>query len=406
MLKGKKILIGVCGSIAAYKIAGLVRLLVKQEAEVQLIMTPAATHFITPLTLATLSRKPVLLDYIANPHTGEWNNHVALGLWADLLLIAPASAHTLAKMAHGICDNLLMAVYLSARCPVAIAPAMDVDMWLHPSTERNVNQLQADGCHLIPPQEGELASGLYGKGRMAEPEQLLEWISNFFAIGSMLENKTVLLTAGPTIEPLDPVRYITNHSTGKMGYALANAFAQAGAQVQLVSGPVHLNLQHYRVKTIPVTTARQMYEAVSSHWAQADVIVHSAAVADYAPASPATQKIKKTSDTFWLELTKNPDIAAEIGKQLLPWQVHVGFALETENEETNAQEKMKRKNFDLIVLNSLNEQGAGFGHSTNKVTLLFRDGRREALPLMTKANVARIIVERVAQMVLAKKHVV
>jgi phosphopantothenoylcysteine decarboxylase/phosphopantothenate--cysteine ligase len=406
MLKGKKILIGICGSIAAYKIATLVRLLIKQEAEVQVVMTDAASDFISPLTLATLSKKPVLSRYVADSETGEWSNHVALGLWADLMLIAPATANTLAKIANGYCDNLLTAVYLSARCPVAVAPAMDLDMWLHPATQRNISQLQADGCHIIPPSEGELASGLHGKGRMAESEQMVEWITHFFSASRPLAGKKVLLTAGPTIEPLDPVRYITNHSTGKMGYALAQAFADAGAQVSLISGPVALQLEHPLVQIIRVQTARQMHEAVNVRLANANIIVHCAAVADYAPAQAAAQKIKKQGDTLTIELVKNPDIAADTGRKLQAGQVHAGFALETDNEHAHAQEKMERKNFDLIVLNSLNDVGAGFGYDTNRVSLLFREGKRETLPLLPKSEVAHIIVQRLANILQIKSHVV
>jgi phosphopantothenoylcysteine decarboxylase/phosphopantothenate--cysteine ligase len=406
MLKGKKILIGICGSIAAYKIATLVRLLIKKEAEVQVVMTDAASDFISPLTLATLSKKPVLSRYVADSETGEWSNHVALGLWADLMLIAPATANTLAKIANGYCDNLLTAVYLSARCPVAVAPAMDLDMWLHPATQRNISQLQADGCHIIPPSEGELASGLHGKGRMAESEQMVEWITHFFSASRPLAGKKVLLTAGPTIEPLDPVRYITNHSTGKMGYALAQAFADAGAQVSLISGPVALQLEHPLVQIIRVQTARQMHEAVNVRLANANIIVHCAAVADYAPAQAAAQKIKKQGDTLTIELVKNPDIAADTGRKLQAGQVHAGFALETDNEHAHAQEKMERKNFDLIVLNSLNDVGAGFGYDTNRVSLLFREGKRETLPLLPKSEVAHIIVQRLANILQIKSHVV
>jgi phosphopantothenoylcysteine decarboxylase/phosphopantothenate--cysteine ligase len=406
MLKGKKILVGVCGSIAAYKIATLVRLLIKQEAEVQVIMTDAASDFISPLTLATLSKNPVMTRYVADDNTGEWSNHVALGLWADLMVIAPATANTIAKIAHGHCDNLLTAVYLSARCPVVLAPAMDLDMWLHPATQRNISQLQADGCQIIPPGEGELASGLHGKGRMAEPEQMAEWIATFFSADRPLAGKQVLLTAGPTIEPIDPVRYITNHSTGKMGYALAQAFADAGAQVNLISGPVALQLEHPSVQITHVQTARQMHEAVTTRTATANIIVHCAAVADYAPAHAATQKIKKQGDTLTIELVKNPDIAADTGRKLQAGQVHAGFALETENEQAHAQSKMERKNFDLIVLNSLNDAGAGFGHDTNRVSLLFREGKREVLPLLPKSEVARIIVRHLTNILQAKSHVV
>lgn len=406
MLKGKKILVGVCGSIAAYKIATLVRLLIKQEADVQVIMTDAASDFISPLTLSTLSKNPVLSRYVANSDTGEWSNHVALGLWADLMIIAPATANTLAKIANGHCDSLLTAVYLSARCPIVLAPAMDLDMWLHPATQRNISQLQADGCQIIPPGEGELASGLHGKGRMAEPEQMVEWITTFFSASRPLVDKKVLLTAGPTIEPLDPVRYITNHSTGKMGYALAQAFADAGAQVSLISGPVALQMEHPLVQITHVQTARQMHEAVNTRLTNADIIVHCAAVADYAPAQAATQKIKKQGDTLTIELVKNPDIAADTGRKLQAGQVHAGFALETENEQTHAQGKMEKKNFDLIVLNSLNDTGAGFGYDTNRVSLLFKEGKREALPLLPKSEVARIIVQHLTNILHVKSHMV
>jgi phosphopantothenoylcysteine decarboxylase/phosphopantothenate--cysteine ligase len=406
MLQGKKILVGVCGSIAAYKMATLVRLLIKQEADVQVIMTDAASGFISPLTLATLSKKPVLSRYVANSDTGEWSNHVALGLWADLMLIAPATANTIAKIANGHCDNLLTAVYLSARCPVAIAPAMDLDMWQHPATQRNIHQLQADGCRIIPPGEGELASGLHGEGRMAEPEQIAEWVKCFFQPTYSLQGKIVLLTAGPTVEPIDPVRYITNYSTGKMGYALARAFADAGAQVNLISGPVMLQLKHPCIHITRVQTAREMHTAVNTRLANADIIVHCAAVADYAPAQAATQKIKKQGDRLTIELVKNPDIAAETGRRLQPWQVHAGFALETENEEAHAQKKMEQKNFDLIVLNSLNDAGAGFGHDTNRVSLLFRNGTYEKLPLLPKNEVAQIIVRHLTQLLQIKSHVV
>jgi phosphopantothenoylcysteine decarboxylase/phosphopantothenate--cysteine ligase len=406
MLQGKKILVGVCGSIAAYKMATLVRLLIKQEADVQVIMTDAASGFISPLTLATLSKKPVLSRYVADSDTGEWSNHVALGLWADLMLIAPATANTIAKIANGHCDNLLTAVYLSARCPVAIAPAMDLDMWQHPATQRNIHQLQADGCRIIPPGEGELASGLHGEGRMAEPEQIAEWVKCFFQPTYSLQGKIVLLTAGPTVEPIDPVRYITNYSTGKMGYALARAFADAGAQVNLISGPVMLQLKHPCIHITRVQTAREMHTAVNTRLANADIIVHCAAVADYAPAQAATQKIKKQGDRLTIELVKNPDIAAETGRRLQPWQVHAGFALETENEEAHAQKKMEQKNFDLIVLNSLNDAGAGFGHDTNRVSLLFRNGTYEKLPLLPKNEVAQIIVRHLTQLLQIKSHVV
>ncbi len=372
-LEAKKILIGITGSIAAYKIAHLTRLLVKEKAEVRIVMTTASQTFITPLTLATLSKNPVLSQFEAD-QTGVWNNHVELGLWADLILIAPASANTLAKMAHGICDSLLLATYLSARCPVMLAPAMDLDMFLHPATQQNLQILQSFGHKIIEPETGELASGLFGKGRMAEPEQIIEILSNFFAKKAILEGKKVLLTAGPTREALDPVRFISNHSSGKMGYALAEALAEAGAKVCLVSGAVNLKPQHSNIELIKVVSAQEMYESVIQNIDNQDIIIHAAAVADYTPSQVSDTKIKKNEATFVLELTKTQDIAAEVGKRLHKNQLHVGFALETNNEIQNAQGKLERKNFDLIVLNSLQDAGAGFGHDTNKITLIDKKG--------------------------------
>ncbi len=395
-LEGKKILIGVTGSIAAYKIAHLTRLLVKEKAEVRIIMTSAAQTFITPLTLATLSKNPVLSQFEAD-QTGVWNNHVELGLWADLLLIAPASANTLAKMANGICDNLLLATYLSARCPVMFAPAMDLDMFLHPATQRNLQILQSFGNRMIEPETGELASGLFGKGRMAEPEQIMEILDNFFAKKAILEGKRVLLTAGPTREALDPVRFISNHSSGKMGYALAEAFAEAGAKVCLVSGAVNLKPQHSNIELVKVISAQEMYEAVIQNLDNQDIIIHSAAVADYTPSQVSETKIKKNEAIFVLELTKTQDIAAEVGKKLHKNQLHVGFALETNNEIQNAQSKLERKRFDLIVLNSLQDAGAGFGHDTNKITLIDKKGIFP-FELKSKNELAKELVE-----ILAKK---
>lgn len=393
-LAGKKILLGVCGSIAAYKSALLIRLLVKQGADVKVIMTASAHDFITPLTLATLSKNPVLTNF-SKDETGQWNNHVELGLWADLMLIAPASANTLAKMANGLCDNLLLATYLSARCPVLFAPAMDLDMWQHPATQSNLHRLATFGNQLIEPTHGELASGLVGTGRMAEPEQIVVAIENFFKPGK-LAGKKALITAGPTYEALDPVRFIGNHSTGKMGYALAAELARQGADVTLVSGPTQL-VAPAGVTLIKVTSAEEMFQASQKHFGNSDITIFSAAVADYRPAHKADQKIKKGNGSMSIELVKTYDIAAELGKQKKPGQVTVGFALETENEKINAQSKLKSKNFDLIVLNSLKDPGAGFGHDTNKITLLTATNTQE-FNLKSKKEVAADIVTAIIEL--------
>jgi phosphopantothenoylcysteine decarboxylase/phosphopantothenate--cysteine ligase len=392
-LAGKKILLGVCGSIAAYKSALLVRLLVKNGADVKVIMTAAAHDFITPLTLSTLSKNPVLTHF-SKDETGQWNNHVELGLWADVFVLAPASANTLAKMANGLCDNLLLATYLSARCPVLFAPAMDLDMWQHASTQNNLTKLAAFGNKLIEPAHGELASGLVGTGRMAEPEQILQSIENFFKPGR-LAGKKALVTAGPTYEALDPVRFIGNHSTGKMGFAIAEELSREGAEVTLVSGPTHLPAPA-GVNVVHVNSAEEMFLASKTHFASADITVFSAAVADYKPASKADQKIKKGSGPMVIELVKTYDIAAELGKLKKPGQITVGFALETENERTNAQTKLKAKNFDLIVLNSLNDAGAGFGHDTNKISILSASGSKE-FNLKSKKEVAGDIVTAIIE---------
>ncbi|MCU0449227.1 MAG: bifunctional phosphopantothenoylcysteine decarboxylase/phosphopantothenate--cysteine ligase CoaBC [Bernardetiaceae bacterium] len=401
-LQDKKIILGVTGSIAAYKAALLVRLLVKAGAQVQVLMTPAATEFIAPLTLATLAQRPVLSQLVSDPATGTWTNHVDLGLWADALVIAPASANTLAKMAHGQCDNLLLATYLSARCPVWAAPAMDLDMLAHPATQANLGTLAAHGVRLIEPGTGALASGLEGKGRLAEPEEILAELTAFFttlAAPLPLLGKRALLTAGPTVEAIDPVRFISNHSSGKMGYALAEALAARGAEVTLVSGPVRLAPAHSRITRVPVESAAQMFEAVMAHLPTADLVVQAAAVADYTPRQVAAQKIKKKGDEgLTLELVKTADIAAATGQRLRPGQLHVGFALETEHELANAQSKLQRKNFDLIVLNSLQEPGAGFGHDTNKVTIIRRDGSVQPWPLLTKQQVAEKIVDLMVEL--------
>lgn len=393
MLKEKKILLGVCGSIAAYKSALLVRLLVKEGAHVKVVMTPAARDFITPLTLSTLSKNPVLTEFIKDK-TGQWNNHVELGLWADAIVIAPASANTLGKMAHGICDNLLLAVYLSARCPVFFAPAMDLDMLQHPSTAKNIEILHGYGNRIIDPAYGELASGLTGQGRMAEPEEILQRLGGYFDQGQKLKGKKSLVTAGPTVEAIDPVRFISNHSSGKMGFAVAEALANQGADVDLVTGPTQEHTQHPRIHVKRVTTAKEMLDACSLYFDDADITVLSAAVADYKPVAPAPQKIKKKEENMTLALTRTDDIAANLGKRKHNGQVIVGFALETEEEETNALKKLQSKNFDLIVLNSLNDAGAGFGHDTNKVTIM--DGNKKAtFAMKSKKEVAADIVDAI-----------
>ncbi|MFN8357129.1 MAG: bifunctional phosphopantothenoylcysteine decarboxylase/phosphopantothenate--cysteine ligase CoaBC [Spirosomataceae bacterium] len=392
LLTDKKILLGVSGSIAAYKAALLVRLLVKEGAEVKVIMTQAAQDFITPLTLATLSKNPVFTSFIADSQAGTWNNHVELGLWADAMVIAPATARTLAKCANGLCDDLLSAVYLSARCPVFFAPAMDLDMYRHGSTEANLERLQSFGNRIIQAEHGELASGLVGEGRLAEPEHIMRQLQAHFAQIPVLSGKKVLITAGPTQEPIDPVRFISNHSTGKMGYAIANAFAQAGASVTLVSGPTALP-KPWGVEVVGVKSAREMFEATQQRFAQADVVILAAAVADYTPAEVATQKIKKKEDTFSIALTKTTDIAATLGLQKQPDQLVVGFALETQNELANAIDKLHRKNFDFIVLNSLQDANAGFGYDTNKVVIVDKHEKIMQFELKSKDAVAYDILK-------------
>jgi len=395
MLAGKRILLGVSGSIAAYKSAFLTRLLVKAGAEVNVVMTPSAHDFITPLTLSTLSKNPVLTHFVKD-ETGQWNNHVDLGLWADALVIAPASANTLAKMASGICDNLLMAVYLSARCPVFFAPAMDLDMLQHPSTKNNLQKLTSWGNRLIDPTHGELASGLVGTGRMAEPEEILKVIENFFSTGP-LKGKKALVTAGPTHEAIDPVRFISNHSTGKMGFAIAEELANQGAEVTLITGPTSLSKDLNGINVIAVNSADEMYTASVQYFTDSDISVLSAAVADYKPAVKADQKIKKKDETFILELVKTKDIAAELGKLKRNGQIIVGFALETENETAHAEKKLTSKNFDLIVLNSLNDKGAGFGHDTNKITIIDSSKKSKEFNLKSKKEVARDIVTTIIE---------
>jgi phosphopantothenoylcysteine decarboxylase/phosphopantothenate--cysteine ligase len=393
MLKGKKIIIGITGSIAAYKIPLLVRLLVKEGAEVQVIMTPSACDFVTPLTLSTLSRRPVLIQPF-NPENGEWNSHVDLGYWADLMLIAPATANTLGKMVNGLADNMLIATYLAAKCPVFFAPAMDVDMFNHPATQANIRKLQEFGHTLIAPQTGELASGLCGAGRLEEPEVIFEILSDFFKKKNLLANKTVLVSAGPTREPVDPVRFISNHSSGQMGYALAEEAAHRGARVILVTGPVHLSVNHPHIELIKVETAAQMAEACLKHFPEADITIMAAAVADFTPEQTSQTKIKKEKqDEMVIKLKPTTDILAEMGKKKKAGQLLIGFALETDHEEENALAKLKRKNADFIVMNSMNDPGATFGHSTNKVTIYSLNGHRYTTPLLNKDKIAEIIFD-------------
>lgn len=392
MLAQKKILLCVSGSIAAYKAAFLIRLLIKEQAEVKIILTASAAQFITPLTLSTLSKNPVLTSFVKN-EAGEWNNHVELGLWADAMVIAPASANTLAKCAYGICDNMLVATYLSARCPVFFAPAMDLDMYQHPSTVHNLEKLTSYGNTIIEAEHGELASGLTGVGRMAEPEQIVHILQQHFSFSRKLLHKKVLITAGPTYEAIDPVRFISNHSTGKMGYALAECLAQDGAEVELISGPTHLQVSHENIRLTKVISAQELYEQSLKYFANADIIILAAAVADYTPRYKASQKIKKKENTFVLELEKTIDIAATLGKQKKAGQLLIGFALETENEVENAFGKLVNKNLDFIVLNSMNDAGAGFGYDTNKVTIIERDHTLHKLPLKNKTAVAKDITD-------------
>ncbi|OCX50707.1 phosphopantothenoylcysteine decarboxylase [Mucilaginibacter sp. PPCGB 2223] len=400
MLDGKKIVLGVCGSIAAYKSAILVRLLVKAGASVQLVMTKDATNFITPLTLATLSKKPLLTDYFA-PETGEWNNHVELGLWADMLIIAPATANTIAKMANGLCDNLLTAVYLSAKCPVYVAPAMDLDMWKHRSTVNNLDKLKAYGNIFIPPGYGELASGLIGEGRMAEPEEIVTFISDDLKKKLPLANQKVLVTAGPTYEAIDPVRFLGNHSSGKMGFAIADAMAALGADVTLVSGPSNQKTKHSSIKRIDVISAAQMLEVCMEQFATARICVMSAAIADYTPVTVADQKIKKQADVFTIELKKTTDVLKTLGQNKQPGQILIGFALETNDEEKHAVEKLHKKNLDFIVLNSLNDAGAGFKTDTNKITIIDRDLHKTSYELKTKNEAARDICNKIIELIQA-----
>lgn len=396
MLSGKRIVVGVTGSIAAYKSALLVRLLVKSGAEVKVVMTASASDFITRLTLATLSKNPVLSRFSAND-TGEWNNHVELGLWAHAMVIAPASANTISKMANGQCDNLLLAVYLSARCHVFFAPAMDLDMLQHPATQKNISTLKQFGNHLIDPTHGELASGLVGTGRMAEPEEIVTHLEKFFNAHQPLKGKRALVTAGPTYESLDPVRFIGNNSSGKMGFAIAEELTAQGAEVTLITGPTHLASPASVKEVKRVKSAEEMYNACLAVFANMDISVFSAAVADYRPAVMAEQKIKKSDKSMTIELVKTRDIAAEMGKLKKPSQLNVGFALETENEKANAEKKIQTKNFDLIVLNSLNDKGAGFSGDTNKVSIIDKQNRVKDFSLKSKKEVAADIVKAIVE---------
>ncbi len=407
-MKGKRIILGICGGIAAYKMAVLTRLLVKAGAEVQVIMTREAQSFIGPLTLATLSGKPVL-NRLYHRGNGTWTNHVELGLWADLMLIAPATANSISAMASGKSDNLLLTTYLSARCPVWVAPAMDLDMWNHPATQRNIRTLQADGLHIIPPAEGELASGLSGPGRLPEPEELFEELQAFFqgSVSSALPGPSklfkgikALITAGPTYEAIDPVRYIGNHSSGKMGIALADELAALGAEVRLIKGPGSLHARHPAVEEVPVSSAEDMHRACQEHFENSDVFIAAAAVADYRPKESSKQKIKKNAENngqIQLELVKTTDILAAMSQRRREDQVLVGFALETENEQDNALRKLREKKLNFIVLNSLNDPGAGFGGDDNQVSLIEGPQQIDRFPLSSKQQVARIIIDRIAQ---------
>ncbi len=413
MLKGKKILLGICGSIAAYKAAFLTRLLVKQGADVRVIMTQSASDFISPLTLSTLSKNEVVSSFFTNQEQ-QWNNHVALGLWADIMLVAPASANTLAKMANGFCDNVLTATYLSARCPVFVAPAMDLDMWLHPSTQRNIQALLAAGNQLIPVEDGELASGLVGKGRLAEPENIVQFLASYINSSQNgqaqvhadmptsnskdslpLAGKKVLITAGPTYEPIDPVRFIGNRSSGKMGIALAEAAQKKGAKVCIVLGPTELRPSHPAIEVISVQTAEEMYQATVTQFADTDIGILAAAVSDYTPAQISDVKIKKKTNNLSLELVKTKDILKHLGSIKQAPQFLVGFALETNNELENAKAKLTKKNLDFIVLNSLQDKGAGFRHNTNKITILDKYNNIEKYQLKSKQDVAKDIIQKI-----------
>lgn len=396
MLKGKHIILGVTGSIAAYKAAYLVRGLVKKGAEVQVVITPAGKEFITPLTLATLSSHPVISEFFSN-RDGTWNSHVDLGLWADVMLIAPATASTIGKMAHGVADNMLVTTYLSCKAPVFVAPAMDLDMFAHPTTQQNLDRLRSFGNRIIEPAEGELASHLVGKGRMEEPDRIIAVLEEFFASQEILKNKRILITAGPTYEKIDPVRFIGNYSSGKMGFALAEACAEMGAEVTLITGPVSLSTHHPRIQRINVESAESMWNAAVDQFPQADAGILCAAVADYRPAVEAQEKIKREqTGEMVLRLIPNKDIAASLGAMKRADQRLVGFALETHDEAHHAADKLRRKNLDFIVLNSLRDSGAGFRCDTNKITIIDAQGETTAYPLKSKQEVALDIVRKLA----------
>jgi phosphopantothenoylcysteine decarboxylase/phosphopantothenate--cysteine ligase len=393
MLQGKKIILGVTGSIAAYKAAHLVRLLVKEGMEVKVIMTPLAKEFITPLTLATLSRNPILVEFF-NPENGDWNSHVDLGMWADAYLIAPATANTIGKMVNGVADNLLLTTYLSAKCPVFVAPAMDLDMFAHPSTKHNLDILRSYGNQIIEPAVGQLASGLEGKGRMEEPENIVQFLDDYFT-PKLMSGKKVLITAGPTYEKIDPVRFVGNYSSGKMGFALAEACAKQGAEVTLITGPVNMRTKHPAINRINVESAEEMYKAVLLKFDKMDGAILCAAVADFTPVSQSEYKLKREYDNLVVELKPTLDIAAEVGKIKRHEQFLVGFALETNNEEANAKSKMERKNFDFIVLNSLQDPNSGFGFDTNKVSIIHRSGLQREYELKSKLEVADDIINEI-----------
>jgi phosphopantothenoylcysteine decarboxylase/phosphopantothenate--cysteine ligase len=395
MVEGKKILLGICGSIAAYKSILLTRLLIKAGAEVKVVMTPSAGDFVTPLSVSTISKNEVLSDLILNE---TWNNHVQLGRWADVMVIAPLSCNTLAKMASGICDNLLLATYLSATCPVVVAPAMDEDMWLHPATQSNIEKLKSFGNRVIPVEKGELASGLYGDGRMAEPEQIISFLEMNFFFSKELKGKKALVTAGPTHEAFDPVRYIGNQSTGKMGVAIARELAQRGAEVELVLGPSSIEIDFPGVHVTRVQSAEEMYNSCMEIFPAAQIAVMSAAVADYTPVSFSAEKIKKNSETFTLELSRTKDILQALGDKKTTRQVLVGFALENKDETAYAKKKLIKKNADMIVLNSLNDAGAGFGFDTNQVTIFEKNGAEIPYGQKSKQQVARDIVDRIIKL--------
>ena len=395
VLSGKKILLGITAGIAAYKTANLVRLYIKLGAEVKVIMTPASKDFITPLTLSTLSKNPVHSTFYDKEDENEiWNNHVDLGLWADYFIIAPATANTLSKMANGVCDNLLLATYLSAKCPVYFAPAMDLDMYKHPSTKASLDKLIAFGNIMIPATSGELASGLVGEGRMAEPEDIVSFMENDILDKMPLKGKKILITAGPTYEAIDPVRFIGNYSSGKMGFSIAKAAANLGAEVILIAGPSHQIINHSLIHRIDVVSAEQMYTEAHNYFKEVDIAILSAAVADYKPKNVANQKIKKNDDTLSLELTKTKDILASLGK-IKKHQFLVGFALETNNEIENAKNKIKHKNLDAVVLNSLQDKGAGFARNTNKITIIDKDFNQKPFQLKSKDDVAKDIMNEI-----------